>query len=104
MASQMSATCTSGRQGVPSLVILICLVVQANPARLLSTISNRKRGDGPKAVAFRRHVGEKSSSAMATRARSTSTLHLAYAVCGHGSDSSVLMPSAPAPYTLHDEL
>ena len=34
-------------------------LVQANPARLFNTTSNRIRGDGPNAVALRRNVGEK---------------------------------------------
>ena len=66
----MSRACTSGRHGDPSLVIAIRLVVQARPDRLFSTMSKRIRGLAPNAVAFRRKVGEKSSSAMAdSRAR-----------------------------------
>jgi hypothetical protein len=38
--------------GVPSLVILISRVVQANPARLLSTMSNRIRGLAPNTVSL----------------------------------------------------
>ena len=71
-----------GRHGVPSLVIAMKPVVRARPARLLSTRSKRMRGDAPKTVALRRNVGEKSSSAIAPTSRSTSVLHVAYAVCG----------------------
>src|ERR1044071_5112764 len=42
----MSSPCTSGRHGVPSLFIAIFLVVQASPARLFSTMSNRCRTEG----------------------------------------------------------
>ena len=37
-ASQMSCTCTSGRHGLPSLVIFISPVVHARPARLFSEV------------------------------------------------------------------
>ena len=47
MASQMSPTCTIGRHGLPSEVMLITPVVQAKPDRLFSTMSKRIRGDGP---------------------------------------------------------
>src|SRR6516162_2004372 len=62
-AWQISSMWTSGRQGVPSLVILISLVVQANPARLLRTMSNRMRGLTPKCRGVTQeyreiHVGE----------------------------------------------
>ena len=60
---QMSSTWTIGRQGVPSLSIRISFVVQASPQRLLRTTSKRIRGDAPQAVALRRNVGEKPSSA-----------------------------------------
>src|ERR1044072_4234208 len=101
----MSSTWTSGRHGVPSLVILISLVIQANPERLLRTMSNRMRGLAPKAVALRRNTGEKRASASSPTSRSTSTLHRAYAVCGLGADrSSHTPPFAAAPYTLHEEV
>src|SRR6516165_1456045 len=104
-AWQMSSIWTSGRQGVPSLVILISLLVQANPARLLRTMSNRMRGLAPKAVALRKKTGEKWASASAPTSRSTNTLHLAYAVCGLGADASVRSPpSSAAPYTLQEEV
>ena len=77
IAWQMSSMWTSGRHGVPSLVILISLVVEANPARLFRTMSNRIRGLAPNAVALRKNTGEKLVSASAPTSRSTSTLHLA---------------------------
>src|SRR5215510_2613845 len=100
----MSSTWTRGRHGVPSLVSLISLVVQARPARLFNTRSNRILGERPYAVALRRKVGEKSSSARADRSRSTSTLHFAYAVWGLSSDSSVFKSPVPMPYTLHEDV
>jgi len=39
-------------KGVPSLVILISLIVQANPARLFKTMSKRILGERRKTVAF----------------------------------------------------
>ena len=90
----MSRPCTSGRQGLPSLIMAIFLVVQASPDRLFSTMSNRCRGEAPKAVALRMNVGEKSSSAIAVRSRSTSVLHSAYAVCGLIGEVSSTSPSA----------
>ena len=82
----------------------ISWVVQAMPARLLSTMSNRMRGEAPKAVALRRKVGVKSGAASIDTSRSTRTLHSAYAVCGCASEVSVRTASAPAPYTLQEEL
>ena len=66
-------------------------------------MSNRIRGEAPKAVALRRKVGEKVSSAMAVTSRSTSVLHSAYAVCGLTGEVSSTSPSA-TPYTLHDDM
>ena len=43
----MSCTCTSGRHGVPSLRMRMRPVVYAQPTRLLSTTSRRRRGDAP---------------------------------------------------------
>src|SRR5947207_9454869 len=103
MALAMSRACTSGRHGVPSLVILILPVVHATPARLFITRSKRIRGDAPNAVALRRNVGEKSSSAMAPTSRSTNVLQTAYSVRGSVGESSSTVPLA-TPYTLHDEV
>ncbi len=94
MALAMSRPCTRGRHGVPSLVMAISPRVKASPARLLSTMSKRIRGDAPNAVALRRNVGAKSSDAMAPTSRSTSALHFAYAVCGSTGDVSSTIPSA----------
>ena len=78
----MSRMCTNGRHGVPSESILICLLSTRGRQRLLTTRSNRCRGLAPYAVALRRYVGQKLSSAIGLRSRSTSSLHLAYAVSG----------------------
>ena len=77
MAWLMSRMWTNGRHGLPSLSMRMTFSVQACPARSLTTRSKRWRGEAPKAVALRRKVGEKSSSAMAATSRSTRTLHLA---------------------------
>jgi hypothetical protein len=77
MACAMSRMWTSGRHGEPSLIILISRVVQASPARLLRTTSNRMYGLAPNAVALRRKTGEKLASAIAFTSRSTSTLQCA---------------------------
>ena len=77
MAFAMSRAWTSGRHGEPSEIILICLVVQARPIRLLSTMSKRWRGLAPKAVALRMKVGMKSSLAIGVTSRSTMALHSA---------------------------
>src|SRR3712207_3864321 len=100
----MSSTCTIGRHGEPSLVILIAPDVQAWPARLFSTRAKRLCGGGPYAVALRRMVGENSSSASVARSASTSTLQRAYAVCGFVSDVSVRKSAPPAPYTLQEDV
>jgi len=60
----------------------------------------------PNAVALRKNTGVKESSAIGLRSFSTSTLHLAYAVMGAVTDSSLLSSSRSpplAPYTLHEE-
>ena len=101
IASVMSSACTSGRHGVPSFVRRIPPVVHASPARLFSTTSNRIRGEAPKAVALRRKVGEKSSSASAPTSSSTQVLEIALAVFGRRGDSSSTV-SLATPYTLHD--
>ncbi len=51
-------------------------------------MSKRILGDAPKAVEFRRNVGEKSSVASGITSRSTSRLQSAYAVWGLTSDVS----------------
>ena len=76
-ALEISSACTSGRHGLPSLFIAILFVVQARPDKLLTTMSKRIRGDAPNAVALRMKVGEKVSSAIGARSRSTITLHSA---------------------------
>src|SRR5689334_18363198 len=99
----MSRPWTSGRHGVPSEFIAIFLVVQARPDRLFSTMSNRWRGEAPKAVALRMNVGEKLSEASFFRSRSTRVLQSAYAVCGLTAEVSSTVPSA-TPYTLHEDM
>src|SRR5215203_1313575 len=78
-------------------------VVQARPDRLFKTMSKRIRGEAPNAVALRRKVGEKLSSAIRVKSRSTRVLHSAYAVCGFTGELSSTSPSA-TPYTLHDDM
>ena len=94
MALPMSIACTSGRHGEPSLVMAISRVVNASPDRLLSTMSKRMRGEAPNAVALRRNVGEKLSSASRPTSRSTSPLQTPYAVWGLIGDVSSTTPSA----------
>ena len=60
---------------MPSLVMVMRPVVQASPARLFSTMSKRMRGEAPNAVALRRKVGAKRSSASGPTSRSTIILH-----------------------------
>ena len=79
---------------MPSLVIAMLRSVHASPHRLLSTMSNRILGDAPNAVALRRNDGEKSSSAIADRSRSTKALHFAYDVSGLIGLLSSTVPSA----------
>ena len=93
----MSSTWTTGRHGLPSLIIAMRFVVQASAHRSLITMSNRMRGEGPNAVALRRNTGAKPFSAMADRSRSTSSLHSAYAVCGFVADVSSRKSPVPAP-------
>ncbi len=59
----MSAAWTSGRHGEPSLWSRTSPAVSAAPVRLLTTMSARSLGLEPYAVALRRYVGLKSSSA-----------------------------------------
>src|SRR6266545_2772174 len=100
----MSSTCTSGRQGVPSLLMRTSPDVNAWPARLFTTMSARRRGETPYAVAFRRKVGLNRSSAIGLTSRSTSTLDSPYGVIGLNAAPSVSIASPPeAPYRLHDE-
>ncbi len=87
-----SSAWTSGRQGVPSLTIAILPVVHESPAKLFKTMSNRIRGEAPKAVALRMKVGEKLSSAIRLKSRSTRVLHSAYAVCGFTGEVSSTSP------------
>src|SRR5262249_50878609 len=100
----MSSTWTSGRHGVPSLVIRISFVVQARPARLFSTMSNRIRGDAPYAVALRMYVGAKSLFASFCKSLSTSVLQMPYAVCGLTGESSATKSPPDTPYTLQDDI
>lgn len=80
-ALEMSATCTSGRHGVPSDCSRTSPRVKAVPVRLFTTMSARRRGDDPYAVAFRRKVGLNPSSARLGQALLGQ--HLALAVRGH---------------------
>src|SRR6185437_14637295 len=103
IAAQISSMCTTGRHGLPSLVIAIRWVVQASAHRSLITMSKRIRGEGPKAVALRRNVTQKSWPAIGRTSRSTNVLHLAYAVCGLTGLASFRKSPLPRPYTLHEE-
>ncbi len=73
----MSSTCTTGRQGLPSLIMAIFFTVQARPLRSLITMSKRMRGEAPYAVALRMNVTQKRPSAIGATSLSTMTLHLA---------------------------
>src|SRR6266481_8471882 len=99
----MSRMCTMGRQGVPSLFTYTRPVVYADATRSFKTISRRSRGDTPYAVAFRREVGLKCSSAIFARSRSTKTLDSPYGVTGLSDAVSSWKSSPAAPYVLHDE-
>jgi len=63
----------------------------------LSTTSKRSRGETPYAVAQRRNVGVKESSASSAMSRSARTFDSPYAVTGLSADSSVPGASLAAP-------
>src|SRR5690606_32317154 len=102
-ARAMSSTCTSGRQGEPSLCKRTSPLVYAVPVRLLTTMSARSRGDEPYAVAFSRYVGMKLSSANLARPASTSTLLSPYGVTGLNVAISLTGASPAAPYNEQEE-
>src|SRR4051812_45079000 len=83
--------------------MVICPVVNAEPTRSFSTVSNRIRGERPYTVPLRRNVGEKLSDAMGDMARSHFTLDRAYSVCGSRSDSSVATAASDMPYMMQDD-
>src|SRR5262245_39271499 len=100
----MSSMWTSGLHGVPSLWMRTSPVVTAAPTRLLTTTSERRRGETPYAVGLRRKVGLKRASASCDTSASTRTFEAPYAVIGLKSASSVSTLSVlAAPYKLHDE-
>lgn len=73
-------------------------MVTAYPTRLLTTTSARMRGDMPYAVAFRRNVGLKSSSASTAMSRSDHTFDSPYGVTGlNAACSSSISPPDDAP-------
>ena len=66
-----------GRQGVPSLLTYTRPVVYAEATRSLSTMSSRRRGETPYAVALRGALlGDKSSSASSAMSRWAKTFDL----------------------------
>ena len=75
-AREMSSMCTIGRHAMPSLFRCTLPVVNAHAVRLLSTRSNRSRGDTPYAVALRGKVGVKLSSASFITSFSTRTFDI----------------------------
>ena len=87
--AQISSMCTSGRHGMPSLLMSTSPVVQAYPTRLLTTRSPRSRDETPKAVALRRKVGLNASSA--SRRDVTLHPHLALGVRRHRIESRALV-------------
>src|SRR5262245_23757301 len=104
-AALMSRTCTTGRHGVPSLLISILPVVKAHATRLLNTISHRNLGLAPNAVEGRMQTTVKSDEPSAFNASSASHLVRAYAVIGFfslssSSSSSLLLDT---PYMLCEE-
>src|SRR5712692_7177037 len=99
----MSSMCTRGRQGVPSLCTETSPVVYAAATRLLTTTSPRSRGENPYAVALRRNVGLKLSSASFETSCSTRTLDSPYGVMGLNAAVSVSISSPARPYRLHEE-
>ena len=103
-ASLMSRMWTSGRQGVPSLLMKTRPVVTAQPTRLFTTRSPRRRGETPYAVALRMYTGQKSGPASLRRSSSTKTFDRPYAVTGlNAAVSSRTSLGSAAPYTLHDD-
>ena len=93
----MSSMWTSGRHGVPSLLRNTSPVVTAYPTRLFTTRSPRSRGDTPNAVALRRYVGLKESSASAARSCSARTFDHPYGVTGLNEALSSRKSSPAAP-------
>src|SRR5687767_5769294 len=99
----MSSTCTNGRQGEPSLCRRTSPLVNAVPVRLLTTMSARSRGDEPYAVALRRYVGLKLSSASFARPASAITLLSPYGVTGLNEAASVTGTSPADPYNEQED-
>ena len=75
----------------------------APATKSFSTRSRRSRSLQPHAVANRRQVTAKPSSASASRSCSDMTFDLAYAVSGPSSEPSERIPSSAEPYTLQLE-
>ena len=79
-------------------------VVWLHAARLLSTMSRRRRGETPNTVAFRIETGAKSGPASSTSPSSERTFDSAYAVSGFsGASSSTATSVSDAPYIEQDE-
>src|SRR4029079_19745061 len=93
----------SGRHGVPSLRILICLDARAPATKSLSTRSKRRRSLIPHAVENRRHVVVNVSDPRELSSFSVLILDLAYAVSGLRGSSSRRGPPSAHPYTLQLE-
>src|SRR5215207_2726706 len=91
----------SGRQGVPSLMILP--VVWAQPTRLLRTRSTRSRAETPYAVALRIETGAKLGPARSTSASSERTFDSEYTVRGFSGALSSTVSSEEVPYMLQDD-
>ena len=99
-----SRTCTRGRHADPSLSKRMRPVVWLHAARLLSTMSRRRRGETPNTVAFRIETGAKSGPASSTRPSSERTFDSAYGVSGFsGASSSTAASVSDAPYIEQDE-
>src|SRR5688572_22521448 len=93
----------SGRHGVPSLKVLICLDASAPATKSFKTRSNRSRSLIPQAVANRRQVVVNASDASELSSRSVLIFDLAYAVRGLRGSSSRRGPPSAQPYTLQLE-
>src|SRR5262245_8519395 len=103
-ARQISSTWTRGRHWLPSVWRSTSCVATAYPTRLFTTMSLRSRGENPYAVALRRKVGEKVSSARRRISRSAQIFDSPYGVTGLNAAPSSIHPSpAEAPYRLHDD-
>src|SRR5262245_3031836 len=88
MERAMSFVLMSGRQGVPSLKIVIFFVASALATKSFKTKSSRKRGLIPQAVEKRKHDTTKFLSASGCKSFSVATFDRAYAVSGFNSDVS----------------